>query len=389
MQMSHGKRPDLVGLRPVWFILSSAIIITGLIFWRDRGLNKGIDFTGGTLLKYEAAAPVVDPEPTGKGDLAAAYDRIRKIVAQHKIQKHKVQVTPDGRYIFIRTPAQSDEEAEEQLNGVGEAIENAFATTLTKTRDIVGPVIGRELGLKAVKALILGLVLILIFVTWRYEFRFAVAAIIALVHDVLLLVGVFAITQREIDSSFVPVLLTVVGYSINDTIVIFDRIRENMRLYRRERFDLVVNASLWQTMARSIITSLTTLFTLVALYFLGGPTIHDFAFGLIVGIATGAYSSIFVASPVVVAWRAFAERRREAAAALPRAPMPSRASPPPTRRPRRAQVASEAPSAATQTLAPQPSDVAGGATAPSSAARGTKKRKKKRGPRARTRRRRF
>jgi len=379
-----GERIDLVGRRPLWFSLSAALIIVGLFFWGARGLNKGIDFTGGTVLKYETVDhPIVGPGAQDKGDLASAYGRIRTIVQDEDIGKYTVRLGRDGRFVHIRTSAQTDEEAEKQLDAVGGAMEEAFGTTLTKTRDIVGPVIGRELGLNAIKALILGLVLILIFVSWRYEFRFAVAAIIALAHDVLVLVGVFAITQREIDSSFVPVLLTVVGYSINDTIVIFDRIRENVRLYRREPFDAVVNASLWQTMARSINTTLTTLFTLIMLYFFGGATIHDFAFGLIVGITCGAYSSIFVASPVVVAWRELRDRRQAAAAAFPPrvSPAPARQRPPP--------AAPEAGAAADMPVGSQASAGTSAQPAGSGTAAPAQKRKKKRKGASRIRRRRF
>jgi preprotein translocase subunit SecF len=379
--MPHHDKPDLVGLRSVWFTISAAVIIIGLVLWGVRGLNKGIDFTGGTLLKYEVADPIIAPDGGGGGDLASVYTRIRAIVDEQGIEKYKVQVASEGKLIYIRTSSQSDEEAETQLFAVGEAIEEAFSTTLTKTRDIVGPVIGKELGGNAIKALILGLVLILIFVSWRYEFRFAVAAIIALAHDVLILVGAFAIMQREIDSSFVPVLLTVVGYSINDTIVIFDRIRENMRLYRREPFDTVVNASLWQTMARSVNTVLTTLFTLLMLYFFGGPTIRDFALGLIIGIGCGAYSSIFVASPVVVAWRKFDDRRRDASAALHYRGLPG----PVGSRSRKQPEASAIQGAAEE---PGASDTGTGAAAERTAP-GTAPKKKPRTKRARDRRRRF
>jgi preprotein translocase subunit SecF len=195
---------------------------------------------------------------------------------------------------------------------------------------MVGPVVGKRLRNTALIALILGSVFILIYIAIRYEFRFGVAGIIALIHDVLIVVGAMALFHSELNSEFVAAILTVIGYSINDSVVIFDRIRENMRLYRGSRFGDIVNTSLLQTMTRSINTTMTTLFALIALFFFGGPAIHAFSLALIVGIASGAYSSIFIASPVVVLWErgsARAEerqRRPEYAAAGRGADQPSR-----------------------------------------------------------------
>ena len=182
--------------------------------------------------------------------------------------------------------------------------------------DLVGPVIGAELKTKAIYALIIGLGLIVLFVGYRYDFKFAICAIIALFHDVLVMLGAMAMSGMVVNSPFVAALLTVVGYSVNDTIVIFDRIRENTRLRKMDPFDRVVNDSLLQTMARSVNTGLTVLFVLAFLFFMGGPPIHSFAFALLVGITSGAYSSIFNASQVLVSWkgREVSARQRVAAA---------------------------------------------------------------------------
>ncbi len=172
--------------------------------------------------------------------------------------------------------------------------------------------VGAELRQAALKALILGAILILVYITIRYEFKFAVTSVLALLHDVVILSGFMAILQLQLDSSFVAVLLTVVGYSINDTIVIFDRIRENMKLHRRADFGATVNASLLQTMARSVNTVLTTLIPLACLAILGGSTIRTFAVALLIGIIFGAYSSICNASQLVVVWQRASDRRKQA-----------------------------------------------------------------------------
>ncbi|MFQ6099562.1 MAG: protein translocase subunit SecF [Armatimonadota bacterium] len=325
MDLPYANNWDLVGRRRWWYLVSLMVIIPGAFLWMSRGLNKGIDFTGGVLMKFEADASFVRP-----GDEAAPLAKVRDILKRRNVTKAKVQLS-EGRTFLVRAQVEAERRgrtAVEDTGAEGEPVVRKDATTILMedigadlsrtfgisfrpTRELVEPIIGKELALNAVKALVLGCGLILIYISWRYQFRFAVAAIIALLHDCLVLVGVFALTQMEIDSSFVAALLTVVGYSINDTVVIFDRIRENMRLHRREPFPRIVNASLWQTMARSINTVVTTLFTLVALFFLGGPTIHNFALALIVGISSGCYSSIFTASPVLVSWMEWSRRRAD------------------------------------------------------------------------------
>ena len=313
MELPYATGWDLVGRRRWWYLLSLFVVVPGTIAWITQGLNRGIDFTGGVLMKFEADTAFVQP-----GQDIAAITEARTILRAHGVTKEKVQLS-EGRTFLIRAQVATAERVElgakdptlALMDQIGADLSRQFAVSFRPTRELVEPIIGKELALNAVKALVLGSGLILIFISWRYEFRFAVAAIIALLHDCLILVGIFALTRLEIDSSFVAALLTIVGYSINDTVVIFDRIRENLRLHRREPFPLVVNASLWQTMARSINTVATTLFTLIALFFLGGPTIHNFALALIVGITSGCYSSIFNASQILVSWKEWDRRRSE------------------------------------------------------------------------------
>ena len=177
----------------------------------------------------------------------------------------------------------------------------------------VGATIGGELITNAVMSLVISWGLIILYIAYRFEFRFGIAAVIALVHDILIVLAFFSFTQRQIDSSFVAALLTIVGYSINDTIVIFDRIRENLKLHFRRGGDIneLVNRSIYQTLTRSLYTVFTCMFTVLALYFFGGETTKDFAFALIIGFASGCYSSIFIASPLWLTLRNWADQKRK------------------------------------------------------------------------------
>ena len=169
---------------------------------------------------------------------------------------------------------------------------------------------GQELGKNAIWAIVIGLGAILVYVAFRFEFRFAVAAVAALFHDVLVTLGIFSLTGKEVSLAVVAAFLTIVGYSLNDTIVVFDRIREDLRKYHRERYEGVINASINETLSRTIMTSLTTMIVVLFLFFLGGEVLRDFAFALLIGVVVGTYSSIFVASPILVEWYHKSPQRR-------------------------------------------------------------------------------
>jgi len=304
----ESKHPfSIVRLTPLWFALSAAVIVPGLISMMVQGMNWGIDFRGGALFEYRLTQPVKPGEESTKMTATA-----RRVLREVGLQKSEIQLS-DGNRLIIRTDARDSQQSEDQKRLIQGGLEKQFGKLQFLGTELVGPVIGRELKKKALVGTLLGCLGILLYVTIRYEFRFAVAGVAALLHDVLVMGGLLSLLRVEVNSPFVAALLTVVGYSINDTVVIFDRIRENLKLRRRDPFDAVVEDSLWQTMARSINTVLTVELTLLALFFFGGATIHDFALALLIGVTTGAYSSIFTASPIVVLWRNASDRRRRVA----------------------------------------------------------------------------
>ncbi|WP_333871189.1 protein translocase subunit SecF [Desulforamulus putei] len=270
----------IIKTRKIYYILSLAIIILGIVSLLTRGLNLGIDFTGGNLVELRFKNPTT-------------VENVRAALADYNLEDSKIQSSGENTYL-IRTKVLSQQESDKAFNGISEKLGGA---TMLRN-ELVGPVIGKELTRQALLALGIASVLMVLYITWRFEFLQAIAAIGTLLHDVLVMVGMASLLQIEIDSSFVAAVLTIIGYSINDTIVIFDRIRENLRQNRKEELADLVNKSLWQTMARSINTVLTVVFVLLALFFFGGTTIHNFVTLLLIGIISGAYSSIFNASPI-------------------------------------------------------------------------------------------
>jgi len=303
---------DIVKYTWLWFAISAVVITIGVASWATKGLNYGIDFTGGSLLRYKFERPLA----TEPGEQAEVIAQTRQLLEGMDLGGSQIQVSGVDS-LYLRTPSvANDEEAAARDKKIGAGLTDLFGDKSGEIsslgRETVGPVIGEMLTKSATQALILGVILILLYITIRYEFRFAVAAVTALIHDTLILVGAMAILQVELNTWFVAALLTILGYSINDTVIIFDRIRENRGIHRRAPIASVVNASLLQTMTRSLNTVITTLFTLIALCVFGGSTIQGFALALIIGITSGCYSSIFTASPVVVAWYNWADRRKRA-----------------------------------------------------------------------------
>jgi SecD/SecF fusion protein len=275
---------DFIGRRKIAFVLSVLLIVAGLLVFGARGeRNFGIDFQGGSLVQLKFGSPVT-------------ADEGRKALNEIGLGTSTIQRFADGRGIIIRSIRDAAEPIIDKFS-------QAFGIEEVQRREMVGPEVGKDLRRAALLALFWALIGILIYIAWRFEFKFAIAAIIALFHDVLITIGAFSLTGREFSLPIIAALLTIVGYSLNDTIVVFDRIRMNRKILRKESFAAMVNISINQTLSRTLLTSLTTLIVVLALFFLGGEVIHDFAFALLVGILVGTYSSIFVASPILVAWQ--------------------------------------------------------------------------------------
>lgn len=290
MRLLANTRIDFVGLRRFAYVLSGIAIIVSVVLLFAGRLKLGVDFTGGHLVQVRFDTTQV------------TIGEVRKALADGGVSSAEVQAFGEGWEYVIRVPL-PEEAAETRGAKVEQALTAGFPQgfEIVRTED-VGPKIGGELSRNAVRAVLWALGLILVYISWRFELRFAVGAVVALAHDVLITLGVLAFSGREVSLTVVAALLTIVGYSLNDTIVIFDRIREELRLQRREPLPVIINSSINKSLARTTITSLTTLLVLLMLFLFGGRVINDFAFTLLFGVIVGTYSSDFVASPVVLEW---------------------------------------------------------------------------------------
>ncbi len=305
---------DVVGKRYLYFLISLIIIVPGLVSLIAFGIRPGIDFVGGTLLQVST-------------ERAATTTAVQQILNNNGFGEAVVQLSGDKQnLVAIRTkPMDNTQKSKVEQDLVGQ-----FGAVRELDYSTVGPVIGAELRQKAFILVGVASALILLYIAWAFRnvshpFRYGVCALVALLHDVLVVTGIFSILgwlfNIEVDSLFVTAMLTVIGFSVHDTIVVFDRIRENLARRTGEPFENVVNASIVQTLARSLNTSVTVLLTLLALYLFGGTTTRTFVLALLIGIFSGTYSSIFNASCLLVVWqngelgRFFGGRRRTATVA--------------------------------------------------------------------------
>jgi len=283
---------DVVGKRRIWFTLSGILILVSIsafifnAFARGLPLNFGIDFLGGTLLNLRFEREVTVAE-------------VRRVLDDYKLGESVIQKSGE-KDVLIRTVPLDNEVRTKLLKDLGEKV----APAEILEADVIGPTIGRELSTQALWALVIASLGIIIYVSFRFEFKYAVAALLALYHDALIAVGAIALLWRTVDVPFVAAILTIMGYSINDTIVVFDRIRENLKkpTLAKKKFSEIVNISIWETLARSINTVLTTIIMVLCLLFLGGEPLRTFSLTLLIGFTAGAYSSIFIASPIVAVW---------------------------------------------------------------------------------------
>ncbi len=333
-----GINIDFLGRRKIAFFLSALMIIGTivLLIWRG-GPNYGVDFSGGVMVQIQLS------EKRSPADIKRA---LRSVQLENSIVQ---EFGEEGQYEYLIRIRKT----EVQLAGLSDKIEKALVTEFGKDVEMrrvemVGPKVGKDLREKALFAIFYAILFIAIYISGRFELKwlmsiimalalatvvyiastlgmsvtwlivmallvtlglcfllklkYALGAIIALIHDVTITIGVFALTEREISLSIIAAILTIVGYSLNDTIVVFDRIRENMRRFRKRSFEETMNTSINETLSRTILTSATTLIVIVALFVLGGGVIHDFAFAIMIGVIVGTYSSIFVASPILLIW---------------------------------------------------------------------------------------
>ncbi|MEZ4598345.1 MAG: protein translocase subunit SecF [Syntrophotaleaceae bacterium] len=289
---------DFVGKNRMAILLSVIIILAGIISLIIKGGPAyGIDFAGGTLIQIQLAKPAESAD-------------IREALKDLPLGSFTVQQFGDDTNEFL-IRAKEASELQQISKQVSMSLENRFGEGQVEIRrsETVGSLVGKELRQKGLMALLYAMAGTLIYISWRFEFRFAVGAVIALIHDVVITLGFFSFFDKEIDLTIIAAFLTIIGYSLNDTIVIYDRIRENRGNVPGEEFAATVNRSLNETLSRTILTSGTTLLVVVALFIFGGTVINNFAFALLVGIIAGTYSSIFVASAVVLYWEQHRPRK--------------------------------------------------------------------------------
>jgi len=331
------KQKDIIGYRNYFFIFSGIVLlicIGALVF---RGVNWGLDFKGGTVVELG-----IDPGVEISQVREAIKEFGIKKNIQDKLENPKIQMeqvvqerdtipetkepdetstsdsgektdsTPEtpakrGKYktCIIQTKHLNSDESQDMVDFIGTKI----GQVEVMKQETIGPIIGRELQKKALIALLIALGLQLIYITFRFgtQIRFGIAADIALIHDIIVMIGIYSLLGKPVDSSFLAALLTIIGYSVMDSVVVFDRIRENLDLMKGSTYKETVNISLNQTLTRTALTSVTTIITLFALYYFGGATLHNFAIALLIGAVAGTYSSLFVASPLLILFDNFAK----------------------------------------------------------------------------------
>jgi preprotein translocase subunit SecF len=290
MRFLSGKTHiDFMGKRKIAFVVSAVLMVLSISVLVMKGLNFGLDFTGGTLIEvsYPSAVKISDV----KANLKSA-----------DVSDAVVQQFGTASDIVVRIPPRSEEESSAELSTVvlGALQQGVEGEVLMRRVEFVGPQVGDELTEQGILAVVYALIGIFLYVMFRFQWRFSVGAVVALIHDIVISMGILSLLQIEFDLTVVAALLAVIGYSLNDTIVLFDRIRENFPRLRKGSPIEVVNTSVNETLSRTLMTSLTTLLVLTALFIFGGEIIHAFAFTLIVGVLVGTYSSIYVASSTLL-----------------------------------------------------------------------------------------
>ena len=301
MQIIKNSNIDFINNSKLTVILSSALVLAGIFsLIINNGPKLSIDFKGGTLIAVKYTQPV------NINEFRSKLSDININGQKFDFSSSEIKHFGNTSSVALRV-AEFENEPENFSRDIIEVLKTIYPNSLPKdkkdfvlSKDKISPKVGSELSAKAIMAIVYALSLILIYISLRFEFIFAIGAIAAIAHDVIITLGIFSILSYEISLSVIAAFLTIVGYSLNDTIVIFDRIRENLKTLKRGSIIDTVNKSINESLSRTIVTSLTTLFVVLILYFFGGEVIHSFSFALIIGVLVGTYSSIFVASLIVV-----------------------------------------------------------------------------------------
>jgi len=284
MDLFRDKNFNFIKNRKIAYTISAVIILVGLISFIFHGFNFGIDFIGGTLLQL-------------KFDKSVSTAEIRKVLGEFNLSQSTIQKLSENEFV-IRTENIDSEKRKEILSVLKEKLANPEVLRM----EAVGPVIGEDLKRLSLYALFFAFIGIILYVTLRFEFKFSIVSILALLHDCLIVLGIFSLLRKEITIQVVAAILTIIGYSVNNTIIILDRLRENIKFKTRDIFENLINLSINQTLTRTIFTTLTTIFPILTLYFFGGIILSDFALALLLGMVAGTYSSIFISSPLLIEW---------------------------------------------------------------------------------------
>ncbi len=291
IELLKNTKIDFMGKRKYTFVLSGVLVIIGLFALLQTILgnaNMGIDFVGGTAIQAKFSEKI---------ELA----QVRKTLEEGQIKDFDLQDMPVENKVLIRLKKQ-----EEKLGVFSERVIDVISNKLADKKPVIesvteiGPKIGQKLRKDALFAIVMATIGLLIYVAWRFQFKFGVGATLATFHDVIVVFGIFYLLNKEINLVFVSALLTIAGYSLTDTVVVFDRIRENIKKILKDPIETIINKSINEVLSRTIIVSLTTFLAALALFLFGGEVIHDFALAILIGIAIGTYSSIFIASPIVI-----------------------------------------------------------------------------------------
>lgn len=294
-----GTQIDFVGKRHLWVGISTAGILLTIILFFTKGLNYGIDFTGGAEVQIQV------PKTWDIG-------KVRSEIEAGGLKGARVQQIGEPGSSQFLIKAQGDEKT---LNQVSQQVQGALAKSLAageyevQRADVVGPAAGESLRMSGYLSMLYALICILVYVTIRFDIRYSPGAVLALFHDTMITLGIFIITQKQFDLQILAALLALIGYSNNDTIIVFDRVRETSHLHPELSIEEAVNRSVNETLGRTILTSLTTFLTVFSLWIFGGKVIEDFAFTLMIGLVVGAYSSIFIASALVIYLTKYQEKR--------------------------------------------------------------------------------